>query len=200
MTSRYITCRTTETNHQQYIHLMELAHREDPADPQLCFWLGREYMWANRHDEGIELLQRYLAVPSYNWAEERAEAMRYLARMQPEKRMVWLERARMEAPHRRETWLDLAEEYHGQSDWTNLFYACVNGIEKTRNMGSYLDDSHAWGFRLFDLGAIGAWHLNVMDRAVEWGQKALELDPGNQRLKNNLDFFIRRREEVRLGT
>ena len=192
--------RTTETNHQQYIHLMELAHREDPADPQLCFWLGREYMWANRHDEGIELLQRYLAVPSYNWVEERAEAMRYLARMQPEKRMVWLERARMEAPHRRETWLDLAEEYHGQSDWTNLFYACVNGIEKTRNMGSYLDDSHAWGFRLFDLGAIGAWHLNVMDRAVEWGQKALELDPGNQRLKNNLDFFIRRREEVRLGT
>jgi len=61
-----------------------------------------------------------------------------------------------------------------------------------------LDPACAKG--LFDLGAIGAWHLNVMDRAVEWGQKALELDPGNQRLKNNLDFFIRRREEVRLGT
>jgi hypothetical protein len=39
-----------------------------------------------------------------------------------------------------------------------------------------------------------------MDRAVEWGQKALELDPNNQRLKNNLDFFIRLREEVRTGT
>ena len=38
-----------------------------------------------------------------------------------------------------------------------------------------------------------------MDRAVEWGRKALELDPGNQRLKNNLDFFIKRREEVRAG-
>jgi hypothetical protein len=35
--------------------------------------------------------------------------------------------------------------------------------------------------------------------AVQWGQKALELDPNNQRLKNNLDFFIRRREELRAG-
>ena len=88
---------------------------------------------------------------------------------------------------------------HGQADWLNLFWACTNGIEKTHRTGSYLDDPHCWGFRLFDLGAIAAWHLNAMDRAVEWGQKALELDPGNQRLKNNLDFFIRRRDEVRAG-
>ncbi len=113
--------------------------------------------------------------------------------------MLWLDRARIEAPHRREIWLDLAEEFHGQSDWLNLFWACTNGIEKTRHTGSYLDDPHCWGFRLFDLGAIAAWHLNVMDRAVEWGRKALELDPNNQRLKNNLDFFVRRREEVRAG-
>jgi len=38
-----------------------------------------------------------------------------------------------------------------------------------------------------------------MDLAVQWGHKALELEPNNQRLKNNLDFFIRRREEVRAG-
>ena len=122
--------------------------------------------------------------------------MRCLARMQPDKKLSWLDRARMEAPHRREIWLDLAEEYHDKSDWLNLFWACTNGIEKTHRTGSYLDEAHSWGFRLFDLGAIAAWRLNMMDRAVEWGRKALELDPGNQRLKDNLDFFIRRREEV----
>jgi hypothetical protein len=31
---------------------------------------------------------------------------------------------------------------------------------------------------------------------LEWGQKAVELDPANQRLKNNLEFFLRRREET----
>ena len=184
---------------RQYLPLMEVAHREDPDDSQICFWLGRDYMWADRHEEGSELLQRYLDLPTSIWTEERSEAMRYLARMQPDKRMSWLDKARVEAPHRRETWHDLAEEFHGQADWLNLFWACTNGIEKTRRTGSYLDDAHCWGFRLYDLGAIACWHLNMMDRAVEWGQKAVELDPGNQRLKNNLDFFIRRREEVRAG-
>ena len=191
--------RTTDTNHEKYLALMELAHREDSGDAQICFWLGREYMWAGQNDRAGELLERYLSLPSSTWTEERSEAMRYLARTQPEKKMLWLDRARIEAPHRREIWHDLAEEFHGQADWLNLFWACTNGIEKTHRTGSYLDDGSCWGFRLFDLSAIAAWHLNAMDLAVQRGQKALELDTNNQRLKNNLDFFIRRREEVRKG-
>jgi len=156
-------------------------------------------MWANRPEPACELLQRYLALPNSTWADERAEAMRYLARMQPEKRMSWLEKARNEAPHRREVWLDLAEEFHHQEDWANLFWACTNGIDKTYRTGSYLDDQNSWTYRLFDLGAIACWHLNVMDRAVDWGNKAVEFDPANERLRTNLDFFVRRRDEIRAG-
>lgn len=188
----------TKTTRRQYLPLMELAHREDPEDAQICFWLGRELMWAARHERGVELLERYLSLPTSTWNDERSEAMRYLARMQPDKKMSWLEKARLEAPHRREIWLDLAEELHAQSDWLNLFWACTNGIERTHRTGSYLDDGHCWGFRLFDLGAIAAWQLNAMDRAVEWGSRALALDSGNQRLGNNLAFFSRRRDELRM--
>jgi glycosyltransferase involved in cell wall biosynthesis len=191
--------RTTSTNHERYLAMMELAHTEDSGDAQICFWLGRQHMWANQNGRAIELLQRYLELPTSTWKEERSEAMRFLARIQPDQKMALLDKARMETPHRRETWLDLAEEFHRQADWLNLFWACTNGIEKTHLTASYLDDAHCWGFRLFDLGAIAAWHLNAMDRAVEWAQKALELDPANQRLKNNLDFFLLRREEVRTG-
>ena len=187
----------TKTTRKQYLPLMELAHTDDPDDAQICFWLGRDYMWANQHERGIEMLQRYLALPTSTWREERSEAMRYLARMQPDKRIVWLDKARIEAPHRREIWLDLAEEFHGQADWLNLFWACTNGIEKTCRTESYLDNQYSWGFRLFDLGAIVSEHLNVLDRAVEWGRKAHELDPANQRLKDNLDRFTRLREEAR---
>jgi glycosyltransferase involved in cell wall biosynthesis len=184
---------------RQYLPLMELAHKEDRDDAQVCFWLGRDYMWVGRNDEASTLLQRYLDLPTSTWGEERSEAMRYLARLQPESRLQWLDKARLEATHRREIWLDLAEELHRRSDWTNLFWACVNGINNTHRTGSYLDDEHSWGFRLFDLGAIASWRLNVMDRAVDWGSEALELDPNNQRLKNNLDFFVKRRHEIRAG-
>ncbi|RVD54948.1 glycosyltransferase [Mesorhizobium sp. M2D.F.Ca.ET.185.01.1.1] len=181
-----------------YLPLMEIAHKEEPDDGQICFWLGRDLMWANQHERAIHLLKHYLSLPASIWGEERSEAMRYIARMQPQDKLLWLDKARIEAPHRREIWLDLAEEFHGRADWLNLFWACANGIEKTRRTGSYLDDASCWGFRLFDLGAIASWRLNAMERAVEWGQKALELDQNNQRLKDNLDFFVRRREEVSL--
>jgi glycosyltransferase involved in cell wall biosynthesis len=152
----------------QYLPLLELAHREDPLDSQICFWLARDLMWANRTDEAVAAMQRYLGLPSSTWRDERSEAMRYLARMEPDRRMSWLDAARTEAPHRREVWLDLAEELHCRSDWLNLFWACANGIEKTHRTGSYLDDPHCWGPRIFELGAIAATHLNMPDQAAAW--------------------------------
>ncbi|UCI19169.1 hypothetical protein FJ970_29810 [Mesorhizobium sp. B2-1-8] len=186
----------SKATRSNYLPLMELAHQEDPDDSQISFWLGRDYMWANRLDLGIQLLLRYLALPSSNWSEERSEAMRYLARMQPDKRMFWLETARMEAPHRREIWLDLAEDFYSRGDWLNLLWACTNGIEKTHRTGSYLDDRQCWGSRLFDLGSIASSHLEVMGRAIEWGTQAIELDPNDQRLKDNLDLFVKRRAAI----
>src|SRR5205823_6251187 len=116
-----------------------------------------------------------------------------------ERRLHWLDRARIEAPHRREVWLDLAEAYHDRGDWPDLFWACINGIERTRRTQTYLDDPRSWGFRLHDLGAIASWRLNMMDRAVEWGRKALELAPGDQRLRSNLEFFSRPRQQPEGG-
>jgi glycosyltransferase involved in cell wall biosynthesis len=179
---------TKDTRHQ-YLPLMELAHREDPDDGQICFWLGREYMYADRPDEGAPLLERYLGLPTSGWSEERSEAMRYLSRMQPDRKMYWLDRARTEAPHRRETWLDLAEEFHAREDWLNLFWASANGIEKTRITNSYLDSDSFPAWRPYDLGAIAAWRLGAIERAIEWGRRAVELDPSSDRLKSNLEFF-----------
>jgi hypothetical protein len=45
-------------------------------------------------------------------------------------------------------------------------------------------------------------YVDVAFRCLRHGPcaaAALELDPNNQRLKNNLDFFLRRREEARAG-
>ena len=185
----------TKTTRSQYLPLMEAGPQEDPDDAQICFWLGRD-MWGNQHERSAELLQRYLSLPTSTWGDERSEAMRYLARMQPDKKMLWLDKARLEAPHRREIWLDLAEELHAKSDWLNLFWACTSGIERP----SHRKLSRRWS--LLGVSAVRPGRHRRMASQRDGprcgvGKKALELDPGNQRLKNNLDFFIRRREEVR---
>jgi len=172
-----------------YLPLMEVAHAEDPNDPQICFWLARDLMWADEPARAAALFERYLALPESIWPEERSEAMRFLANVQPDNKAMWLEKARIEAPQRREIWLDLAEHFYTISDWSSLLWASTNGIERTSRTGSYLDDASSWGFRLYDLAAVAAWRLDWMDKAVHFGKAALELNPDDERLKTNLDFF-----------
>ena len=172
-----------------YLPLLERAHAEDPRDSQICFWLGRDLMYANRSRDSAEKLMAYLDLPSSTWPDERAEAMRLLARVEPGRKRDWLQKSIIEAPHRRELWLDLAELFHAERNWPDLFWACTNGIERTRRTGGYLDDPDAWGFRLFDLGALACWHLGLIGQANEWGRKALDLAPSDRRLVDNLAFY-----------
>ena len=116
----------SKTARQQYLPLMEVAHKEDPDDAQICFWLGRDLTWAKQPERASELLQRYLALPSSTWGEERSEAMRCLARAQPEAKMSWLDKARLEAPHRREIWADLGRRV----PWPSRLVEPVLGLHK----------------------------------------------------------------------
>ena len=182
-----------------YLPLMEQAHREDPQDPQLCFWLARELMYNGKNEQSAEKFLTCLNIPGWTWREERAEAMRYLARVQPERALEWLLKATAEAEHRRELWLDLAEFYHSKLNWLKLFWACTNGLEKTRRTGSYLDDPNAWGFRIHDLAALACSHLGLIDQAIKHGTAALELSPGDKRLANNLAYYNSQRAEQHTG-
>lgn len=165
-----------------YLPLLGRAHAEDPHDSQICFWLGRELMYANHKESCAEKLKAYLDLPSSRWPEERSEAMRLLARVEPHKTRDWLQNSIMEAPHRRELWLDLAEFFHAEQNWPDLFWACSNGIAKTRRTGTYLDDPGVWGHRLYDLGALACSRLGLVRQANEWRRKALEFAPGDDRL------------------
>jgi glycosyltransferase involved in cell wall biosynthesis len=177
-----------------YLPLLERAHQEDSHDAQLCFWLARELMYAGKNERSAEKYLAYLDIPDWNWREERSEAMRFLAWVQPEKKLEWLLKAIAEAEHRRELWLDIAEFYHSKLDWLNLFWACVSGMERARRTGSYLDDPHAWGYRIHDLAALACLHLGLIDQAIDYGTAALELSPGDARLANNLAHYKSRRK------
>jgi glycosyltransferase involved in cell wall biosynthesis len=173
----------------QYLPMLERAHAEDATDSQICFWLARDLMHAGLDRRSAEKYKAYLELPTSTWTDERAEAMRFLARIEPHRRREWLQKSVAEAPHRREVWLDLAEFFHAERDWLALFWACTNGIEKTRRTGSYLDEPAAWGYRLCDLMALACSHLGLVDQAIRWGSMALDLDPNDERLSNNLAYY-----------
>jgi len=179
-----------------YLPLMQIATQEDPMDSQLGFWYGRELMYANRHDDAVRELERYLSLDSSKWPIERSEAMIYIARMSDSRRLEYLQRALISAPERRQVWLELARYYYGKQDWHGLLWACGSGLDKSRRDHSYLDHVDAWGNQLQDFGSIAAANLGWYKKSVEWCQAAINIQPTDDRLRNNLQWMQSKLEET----
>jgi hypothetical protein len=50
-------------------------------------------------------------------------------------------------------------------------------------------DPAVWGAKPHDLLALAAYQLNKYDVAIEHGQIACKLEPSDDRLKRNLEFY-----------
>jgi hypothetical protein len=173
----------------KYLPMLQRTHEEDPNDSQICFWFARALMYAGLNERSAEKYKTYLALPTSTWPPERSEAMRFLARVEPDRKREWLQKSVAEAPYRRELWLDLARLFYAERKWLDLFWACTNGIERTRRTGSYLDEAGAWGYPLYDLAALACSHLGLIDQAIKWGGMAVDLAPNDPRLANNLAHY-----------
>ena len=70
---------------------------------------------------------------------------------------------------------------------------CLEYAEKalaiTEKPLDYLCEEFAWGFLPYDLAALGHYYLGDKTKAKKYGKKALELDPTNERLERNLEWY-----------
>lgn len=170
----------------QYLPLLELAVAEDPHDDRNAHYLAREYMYEGRNEEAVAEFQRHLSLPSAKWPAERAQSCRFLAKCDPDRVEHWLRQAIAEDPDRREPWVDLAFLYFERQQWRECLAACQSGLERQRKPLEYLTEEHAWGSRLDDMAANCAFHLQDWESAVVYGERAVALEPTDERLRSNL--------------
>ena len=179
----------------QYLALLEMSVTEDPDDDRNMHYLGREYMFRRRWSDSIKTLKRHLALPRATWNAERAASMRFIARCYNEQgnaaeAELWLWRAVVEAPEQREATLELAEMLYKQKEYKTLVKVCEILLSRKNRVMSYLTHPEAWGFRPYDLYAIGLWYSGRRKEALTANAEAIKLcpeaDKGNHdRLVNN---------------
>ena len=116
--------------------------------------------------------------------------------MSDSRKLEYLQRALICAPERRQVWLELARYYYNNQDWHGLLWACGSGIEKSRRDHSYLDHADAWGNQLQDFGSIAAANMGWYKKSVEWCQAAINIQPTDDRLRNNLQWMQSKLEET----
>ena len=171
----------------QYFDLLKLAVNEDPTDDRNQFYLAREYFFHGEYELAQYHFNQHLGLS--HWNPERAASHRYIAKMRPAAVEHHLFKAVAETPDRREPWVDLANLYYSRQDWARCLLAVETALLVKEKPLDYLCEAEAWGWLPYDLGAVAAHHLGLRVKAYDYGMQALELNPGDERLRNNLSFY-----------
>jgi glycosyltransferase involved in cell wall biosynthesis len=173
----------------QYLPLLKLSVEEDPSNDRNSFYYARELYFYRYYEEAAKEFKRHLSLPSATWAPERAASMRYLAKIEPEAREHWLINAHMTAPLRREALVELAQHLYSDQSWASCKHFAVKALDIAEKPMDYLCEDFAWGSTPWDLAAIASYNLGEFEDAYRFGKKAAELEPNDERLAKNLEFY-----------
>jgi len=169
----------------QYLPLLALSVQEDPHNDRNAFYYGRELYFYGRYMEAAEELKRHLELPTAHWAPERAASMRFIGKSLPAEAEHWFQKAIAQAPGRREPFVDLVKLYYDRQDWINCLKHAQEALAIVEKPLEYLCEAESWGFSPWDYAAVAAYNLGQYVRASEYADKAYELSPDDERLKNN---------------
>jgi len=170
-----------------YLPLLKLAVDEDPEDPRNAFYYARELYFYRYYNEAAKQFRRFLSLPRAVWKPERARAMRYMYDVT--KQTKWLWDAVHECPERREGWVELAQLAYANHDWHLVMFACSRALSIKEKPLEYLNEEFAWNETPHDLMALAAYHLGFPDLAKQHGSIALNMNPGDERLMRNLQYY-----------
>lgn len=184
----------TKKSRGQYLPLLELSVKESPDDDRNVHYLGREYMYYQRWDDCIKTLKHHLDMPSAKWADERCASMRYISRSyynkgDYSKASDWLYRAISQASYLREPYVEMAHLAYSQGDYLKAYFMVEQALKITSHAMTYINEGYCWDYTLYDLGAISAYNIGLLDRALELAKTAYEMNPSDSRLKNNVDII-----------
>jgi glycosyltransferase involved in cell wall biosynthesis len=173
----------------QYLPLLKMSVEEEPHNDRNAYYYARELFFYARYEEAAKEFKRHLSLPSATWLAERASSLRYLAKCEPNMARHYLAEAVSITKERREARVELAQLGYNEKDWELCYNQATQAIAIENKPLDYLCEEFAWGWLPYDLAAISAYYLDKKEEAIRYGELALNLDPDNDRLKNNLVFY-----------
>lgn len=181
-----------------YLEMLINASKEFTKDHRTWVYLCREYTFNRMWDkviEAAEVVTKY----SDDWYVERAAVCRWASEatrnlnLSIEKAHEWADKA-IEIDPCAENYFEKVRCYYAESDWGGMWETCkkVAACEPSKH---YLTSKALWDWQLDDMRALSAHYLGDKRKAIKYGQRSLEGNPNDQRLKNNLEWYNKGIEE-----
>lgn len=199
---KYITLDNITLNHypdssksrKSYLPLLELSVKENPEDDRNMHYLGREYMYYGKWEKAIETLKKHLDLKSATWKDERSASMRFISRCYKNledyvNAKRYLDMAIKETPYLRDPYVERALlEYHLE-DYEEVEKYCLQALKIKNHTKSYINETFSWDNTIYDLLSISTYYLGKYQYSIYFVNLALEMNPTDERLLNNLAIF-----------
>lgn len=179
-----------------YLPLLELSVKEKPEDDRNMHYLGREYMYYGEYNKAIDTLIKHLNLKTATWRDERCASMRFIARCYKklnrfDEANMWLDKAMKEAPYLRDAFMEKAILDYELKNWNNVIIFCNKALEIKSHPKTYINEPFSFGSTPYDLLSIAYFYTNDIEKALKYIEKALELEPNNERLINNKQIITK---------
>lgn len=179
-----------------YLPLLKTATQENPYCARDAYYYARELFFTRQYQASIDEWTRYIKMPDAVWYHERCFALRTMGKCldslgRGTEAMEAFRNATKEAQNIREPWVDLAESCQKNKEWQESFAAATRAINITNRDYAYTSDETVWTARPYDAAALAAYYLGLKDLAKKYGQQALDLNPTDPRLIQNMTWYCK---------
>ena len=173
-----------------YLPLLELSVKENPTDDRNMHYLGREYMYYRKWNKSIDTLIRHLKLPTATWKDERCASMRFIARCYKnlnriDEARMWLDKAIKEAPYLRDPYVERALLEYNENNFYEVEHFCLEALNIKTHQKTYINETFSWDYTIYDLLSISYYYLKDYKKSFKYINKAIEMNPNNERLINN---------------
>lgn len=173
-----------------YLKLLEMSVLEDPLDDRNVHYLGREYMYYSMYEKAIETLLKHLSLESATWKDERCASMRFIARCYKnlkryDESITWYEKAILEAPYLRDSYVEIALLYDELKMYDKVIYYIILALKIKDKSNSYINEIFSWNYAPYDLLSLAFYNLGEIEASYIFSKKAYHYDKKNLRLKDN---------------
>lgn len=173
-----------------YLPLLELSVQENPTDDRNMHYLGREYMYYQKWNECIDTLIKHLSLKTATWKDERSASMRFIARSYQalkryEEAKMWLDKAIQETPYLRDPYVERALLEYRLQNYEEVKKYCLQALEIQTHQKTYINEVFSWDYTIYDLLSISYFYTNDLTKSLEYIEKAIEMEPKNERLLQN---------------
>lgn len=179
-------------NRDFYLDLLIESVKNNPSDERNLHYLGREYMYKGEYNKAIDTLIKHVNISS--WNEEKSSSCRFISYCykclnRDFERECWIKESIRINPFAKEGYVLLGILYYEQNKYELAKNELLKALEIKEKSTTYINEEYAWNETTYDILSLCYYFLGNTKESLLYSKKALELNPGDERLKNNYEIF-----------